>query len=250
MARTLKVVDTHAHLGECCVFGLLSTEEQLLRRMDECGIDATIVQPYPGAKNAGETHDRIAELCVKHPGRFFGLASVSPHGDHEAYRGEVERCIRDLNFVGVKLHTIGHSVNPLTEDGDLVFSTAHELGVPVMVHTGPGIPFALPSLCIPAAQKYPGLNIILAHAGFAVFSAEAQVAASVCGNLYLETSWCIGEDIRWMISTIGQDRVMMGSDLPTNVPVEVAKYRALDLEPEVYDRVMGGTAIDIFKLSS
>lgn len=250
MARSLKVVDAHAHLGECCVFGLLSTEEQLLRRMDESGVDATIVQPFPGATNAAESHDRIAEMCAKHPGRFFGLASVSPHGDHDAYRREIERCVRDLNFVGVKLHTIGHGVNPLSEDGDLVFSTAHELGIPAMVHTGPGIPFALPSLCIPAAQKYPGLKIVLAHAGFSVFSAEAQVAASVCGNLYLETSWCIGEDIRWMISTIGQDRVMMGSDLTTNVPVEVAKYRALDLEPEVYDKAMGGNAVEVFKLSS
>ena len=74
---------------------------------------------------------------------------------------------------------------------------------------------------MPAARKYPKLNIILAHAGFAVFTAEAQVAASICGNLYLETSWCIGEDIRWMIDTIGADRVMLGADLPSNVPVEL-----------------------------
>ncbi|HUY12841.1 MAG TPA: amidohydrolase family protein [Terriglobia bacterium] len=250
MARTLKVIDAHAHLGECCVFDLVSTEEELIRRMDQSGIDATIVQPYPGAKEAAKTHDRIAELCQKHPGRFFGLASVSPHGDHDAYRREVERCIKDLHFVGVKLHTIGHGVNPLTEDGDFVFATGHDLGIPVMVHTGPGIPFALPSLCIPAAQKYPRLKIVLAHAGFGVFSAEAQVAASVCGNLYLETSWCIGEDIRWMISTLGPERVMMGADLPSNVPVEIAKYKALDLEPRVYAQVTGATAIDVFKLSS
>lgn len=244
-----KVVDTHAHLGECCVFGLISTEEEMIRRMDECKVDATIVQPYPGAKKAAQVHDRIAELCAKHPGRFFGLASLSPHGNREAYQREVERCVKDLHFVGLKLHTIGHAVNPLSEDGDLVFATAHEFGIPAMVHTGPGVPFALPALCIPAAQRYPGLNIILAHAGFAVFSAEAQVAASVCGNLFLETSWCIGEDIRWMISTIGPDRVMMGADLPSNVPVEIAKYRALDLTPEVYDKVLGGTAVDVFKLS-
>jgi hypothetical protein len=34
-----------------------------------------------------------------------------------------------------------------------------------------------------------------------------------------------------MISTIGSDRVMMGADLRSNVLVEFAKYRALDLEP-------------------
>jgi predicted TIM-barrel fold metal-dependent hydrolase len=140
-------------------------------------------------------------------------------------------------------------VNPLSADGDFVFATGHDLGIPVMVHTGPGVPFALPALCIPAARKYPGLKIVLAHAGFAVFTAEAQVAASVCGNLYLETSWCIVEDIRWMISTIGPDRVMMGSDLPSNVPVEVAKYKALELDPQVYARVMAGNAVEVFKLS-
>jgi predicted TIM-barrel fold metal-dependent hydrolase len=117
-----------------------------------------------------------------------------------------------------------------------------------MVHTGPGIPFALPSLCIPPARKYPNLKIILAHAGFGVFSAEAQVAASVCNNLYLETSWCIGEDILWMIQTIGPDRLMMGADLTNNIPVEVAKFKALNLDPETYAKVMSTTAIKTFKL--
>jgi predicted TIM-barrel fold metal-dependent hydrolase len=78
---------------------------------------------------------------------------------------------------------------------------------------------------------------------------EAQVVASVCGNLYLKTSWCIGEEICWMISTIGPDRVMMGADLPSDAPVEIAKYRALDLTTDVYVKVMDGTAIDVFKLS-
>lgn len=53
-----------------------------------------------------------------------------------------------------------------------------------------------------------------------------------------------------MISTLGPERVMMGADLPSNVPVEVAKYKALDLEPEAYEKVMGRTAVDVFKLSS
>jgi predicted TIM-barrel fold metal-dependent hydrolase len=244
-----KVIDTHAHLGECCVFGLYATEEDMIRRMDECGVDATIVQPYPGATDYTRTHNEIAELCAKHPGRFFGLASVSPHIGKDKYQREIERCVKELKFVALKIHTIGHAVNPLTEDADMAFSTANHLGIPAMVHTGAGIPFSLPALCIPAANKYPGLKIVLAHAGGGIVSAEAQVAASVCDNLYLETSWCIGEDIRWMINTIGPDRVMMGADLPSNVPVELAKYRALDLAPDVYDKVVGGTAVDIFKLT-
>ena len=76
------------------------------------------------------------------------------------------------------------------------------------------------------------------------------MAASICGNLYLETSWCLGEDIRWMINTIGADRVMMGADLPSNVPVEFAKYRALEYEDQtIYDKVFGQTAVDVFNLT-
>src|SRR6202012_4283295 len=78
-ATMTKKIDTHAHLGECCVFGLYATEEDMIRRMDESGVDATIVQPYPGAKDYVKRHDEIAELCAKYPGRFFGLASLSPH---------------------------------------------------------------------------------------------------------------------------------------------------------------------------
>jgi len=244
-----KKIDTHAHLGECCVFGLYATEEDMLRRMDESGVDATIIQPYPGATDYHQRHDEIADLCARHPGRFFGLASVSPHVGKDKYQREIERCVKDLKFVALKLHTIGHAVNPLTEDGDLVFATAFQFGIPAMVHTGAGIPFSLPALCMPAANKYPDLKIILAHAGGGIVSAEAQVAASICKNLYLETSWCLGEDIRWMINTIGPDRIMMGADLPSNVPVEFAKYKALEIEPAVYDKVMGETAIDVFKLT-
>jgi hypothetical protein len=243
-----KKIDTHAHLGECCVFGLYATEEDMIRRMDESKVDATIVQPYPGAKDYVKRHDEIAELCAKYPGRFFGLASLSPHVGKDVYQREIERCVKDLKFVALKIHTIGHAVNPLSEDADVAFATAQHFGIPCMVHTGMGIPFSLPALCIPAANKYPDLKIVLAHAGGGILSAEAQVAASLCSNLYLETSWCIGEDIRWMINTIGPDRVMLGADLPSNVPAEFAKYQALDLAPDVYDKVMGGTAIDVFNL--
>src|SRR5512146_952036 len=90
MASNGKLVDAHEHLGDCRVFGLNTNEDDLLRRMEDCEIDAMIVQPYPGATNAMKTHDRIANLCAKHPGRFFGLASLNPHQDRDAYRKEIE----------------------------------------------------------------------------------------------------------------------------------------------------------------
>ena len=65
MQGNLTVIDTHAHLGECCVFGLISTEEEMMRRMDENDVDATIVpQPYPGSKEPGKTQTIKSRSCA------------------------------------------------------------------------------------------------------------------------------------------------------------------------------------------
>jgi predicted TIM-barrel fold metal-dependent hydrolase len=71
---------------------------------------------------------------------LFWFSQLSPHTGRDKYQREIERYVKDLKFIAVKLHTIGYGVNPLTEDGDMVFATAFELGIPAMVHTGAGIP--------------------------------------------------------------------------------------------------------------
>ena len=71
--------------------------------------------------------------------------------------------------------------------------------------------------------------MILAHAGWGLYSAEAMVAAEVCENLYLEPSWCPGYMARQMVERFGAGRVLFGSDHLTNLPVELTKYRSLGL---------------------
>jgi uncharacterized protein len=244
----MDIIDAHIHLGECRVFGLDVSEQEILDGMDRNGINAAIIQPFPGCREYRTTHDRIANMASKYPQRVFGLCSLSPHRDRNEYETEVERCVKQLGFVALKLHTIGHAVLPLTEDGMTAFETAATLGIPLMVHTGTGIPFAQPSLCLPAAKKFPHLTIILAHAGFTVVSAEAQIFASEYENIYLETSWCTSLDIGWMVRSLGSERVMFGSDLPSNMSSELAKYRSLELDGNSLEAVLAGTARKVFRL--
>lgn len=58
-----------------------------------------------------------------------------------------------------------------------------------MVHTGAGIPFALRSMVIPIARKFPDLNIVLAHGGNNISAGEALIVAQECDNVLLEPSW-------------------------------------------------------------
>ncbi len=242
------LIDAHAHLGDCSVFDLEITEEQLLAALDKHHVDAAIVQPFPGAGNASAVHDRIAELARNHPGRIFGLASISPHLPREQYTAEIERCVRDLGFIGVKLHTFGHAVNPGSKDAQTVYEVALGLDVPVMAHTGTGVPFALPSLFIPVARSHPQLRLVLAHAGFGIYTPEAAVVARECPNVYLETSWCAPQAIRLLIRTLKPGRVMFGSDLPINLGVELAKVEAVAPEPAQREAFLASAAAVVFRL--
>ncbi len=244
----MKIIDIHAHLGSCKVFDQSIGEEDLLRAMDENNIEAMIVQPFPGVSDARAVHDRIAKLGSRHPGRIFGMVSINPHIGREQYITEVERCIKDLRFVAIKLHTIGHAISPLSEDADIVFKTAERLKVPVMVHTGLGTPFSNPSLCIPKAKEYPNVPIILSHSGFCILAAEAYIAAKECQNIYLGSAWTPVVDLEFLIKGIGASRIMFESDFPINIPVELAKFKALKLSKEELQECLRAVAKKVFNL--
>lgn len=129
-----------------------------------------------------------------------------------------------------------------------IYRIALELDIVVMIHTGNGVPNALPSLCIPMARKFPALRIVLAHAGGGMFGAEAIVAAQECDNIYLETSWTTVYDLDAMVKKLGPERVMLGTDLVSNIPVELAKYRSLGLPEGDLEWCFGKTAAAVFRI--
>lgn len=246
----MKVIDAHAHLGRCRVFDLEVSARDLLAAMDRNGIYAAVVMPFPGAIDPKSVHDDIGKLAQAHPGRIYGMVNLNPHCDPDEYFAEAQRCVRDLGFVGLKLHTIGHAVNPLSRDAAQVFETARELNVPVMVHSGPGTPFALPSHLLPRAKEFPDVSIVIAHAGFIFYTGEAYVVARECPNVYLETSWLFPDDLRWLIHAVGAERIMMGTDLPRNVAPTLAICEAAGLTEEEKNWYMGGTAARVFKIET
>jgi predicted TIM-barrel fold metal-dependent hydrolase len=241
------IIDAHGHLGWSDIFSAGVSEEVLVETKRANGIDVGMVMPAAGSDPL-TTHDAIFDLCKRHEGAFFGIASMTPLIGADAYRAEARRCIRELGFKAIKLHPLAHAVSPVLPVADVVFEMAFELGVPVMVHTGTGVPFALPSLLIRRARQFPDMKIILAHAGFAIYTEEAIIAAEVCENIYLEPTWCLAGDIRRMVKMLGPERVMFGGDLPVNVPIELAKYNTLDLTPDERRWCLAGTARAVFDL--
>lgn len=249
MPGATRVIDAHCHIGYSIASGVAITEEELLAVMAANGVDAAMVMPQPHqGLEVAPIHDRIARFVKQHPGTIYGMANVSPRLPEADYRREVSRCVRALGFRALKLDPSVHALAPNHPRCEIIFASARELGVPVLIHTGLGVPNALPALAIPPALRYPDVTIVLAHAGFAVFAAEAIVAAQVCPNIVLEPSWCASFQVADMVRAIGADRVMYGSDHPSNVASELAKLGAIGLDGAQRDLVLGGTARRVFAL--
>ena len=243
------IVDAHTHIGIERLYNLVMTSEDLLRTMEKNDIDKAIVQPQAGAPDIMSNHEEIAELCIKYPGRIYGMASFNPvMDDEQEYFERVRWAIEDLGFKGIKLHTNGHGISPLNPYSQRVFEAGMRFSVPVMIHTGAGVPNALPSLCIPPARKYPQLKLVLAHAGGGTYAAEAQIVAQECDNVYLETSWVSPPEVGGFIQAIGSERVMYGSDIFENVAAYLALYYNLGLSEDDLARVLGKTATDLYNL--
>jgi predicted TIM-barrel fold metal-dependent hydrolase len=241
------VIDAHCHIGTSLVSGVEITEEQLLRSMADNGIGTAMVMPQPHQGiEVAPVHDRIARFAEANPGVVYGMVNLSPRLEEGEYRAEIARCIRGYGFRAIKLDPLVSALPINHARCEIVFATAREYGVPVIIHTGMGVPNALPSLAIPPALRYPGVTIVLAHAGFAIFAAEAIVAAQVCANIVLEPSWCASYQVAEMVRAIGAERVMFGSDHPSNVASELAKLRNIGLTEEQLGAVLGGTARRVF----
>jgi predicted TIM-barrel fold metal-dependent hydrolase len=242
----MTLIDAHLHLGPCRVFDAEIQAADLLDTLERNAVDKALVMPFPGAADAAAVHDDIAALAHE-TGRVAGIVNLNPHRDRAAYAAEAERCVRELGFVALKLHTVGHAVDPMSRDGAMVFEEATRLGVPVMIHTGGvGEPFASPSHCLPLARRFPETKVVLAHAGGGISTREAGIVAAECDNVWLETSWCSILDLLGLVEHVGAARLMMGSDSLENLPLAIQHYRSLGLDDAALDRCLGGPAAEVF----
>jgi predicted TIM-barrel fold metal-dependent hydrolase len=222
----MRIIDTHVHLGDCRMCEYDNSETEVLRVLEENGVSTALLQPFPNPRDVQKVHERISELSRKNPGKVYGIISVNPHCEAQAYRNRVRNILEDGGFVAIKLHTLGHAIVPDSKDAHTLYEIAGELNLPVMVHTGL-TNFGEPALVVGPALRYPKVKFILAHCGWGGHAAQAIAAAKVSNNIYLETSWISIEDKLAAISSLGPERVMLGSDTLLNMGVEIYQYQSL-----------------------
>ncbi|MDF2721600.1 MAG: amidohydrolase [Paenibacillus sp.] len=246
------IVDVHAHLGWDQVFDEMFTKEEQLAKHREYGISRTILQPASchDLDTVCSQHDSIAAVCKAYKGMFYGMANPNPHLPDKDYEAEVRRCVEQLGFIGIKMHTFAHAVNPNGSAGRKVLELARKLNVPVMVHTGAGIPFANPSQLLTAAERYPDVNIVLAHCGMMIMAGETQLAMSRCANLYADITWTAGFHLLHWVKELGAHRFLFGTDHADNTGTELAKVRTCGLSAAEQEWVLYKSACKLYSMGT
>lgn len=81
-----------------------------------------------------------------------------------------------------------------------------------------------------------------------MYTDEAFVAAKTFENIILELSWCPTYAVRKMVDQIGAERMVMGSDHISNLPVELVKFDSIGLTDQQLEQIFYKTPQRVFNL--
>jgi aminocarboxymuconate-semialdehyde decarboxylase len=241
-----------------------------------------------GSAIARINNDALATACARHPARFVPLASV-PLQDPPAAARELERAAQ-LGLRGVEIPPNVCEQGLDEPQFEVFWEAAEGLQMVVCIHPFDAAPqgmlarYGLGNLVgnpydtgLAAAlliyggvlERHPALRVVLYHGGGAFPSLvgrldmgyrvypECQAAIprppSTYVNQFAFDIIAFRQDmLRYMINTYGAEHLVVGSDypLPAGLAHPVAEVKALGLDSETENAVLGGNASRLLRLAS
>ncbi len=246
------IIDPHVHVGHDTTWDSNRTEDEIIMKMNEVGIEAAIVQPaqFVTFDDYCNCHNRIHDFHLKHPHRIFGMFSLNPHYDEDLYRKEAHRCVDKLGFVAMKLTPLTHIMSGSVRRSRLAFEVARELNVPLMIHQGTGLPWSSAITFYDLIKEFSDVSIVLAHCGTYENEEEDIFVAKKCENVFLELSVRTPnmQNIKYFAQEIGSHRMMFASDSPDEMAHVKWEIENCGLSEKEITDILGQTAKKVFKL--
>ena len=246
--------------------------EKLIAEMDDAGIDQSVifgvdwaygVTGEPKVSNR-EQNKYLAEYAQEYPGRFIPLAALDPRRPDVIQ--QATEAIEEWGMKGFKLMpSAGFMPNdPLCFP---FYEKCAEWDVPIMFHSG-GLEFnwqySQPNLIASAAEEFPTVKMIMAHAGLESWE-QCRLACAALPNVYMDISirqfdYQINKQkfytwLRDMIDWTGPWKILFATDaplptfyLPTKDWVQAIREPDTDIEftREERDIILGKAAEAVF----
>lgn len=99
------IIDADTHISPTGEDTYAITCEELIRRMDDAGVDRALtwLRP-PYMRDITPSNRYVFEAVRAHPDRLLGFGWVDPHFGLERARDEIKHCLEEYQFFGVKLN--------------------------------------------------------------------------------------------------------------------------------------------------
>jgi hypothetical protein len=244
------IVDAHAHVWQSFMSFRCPPVEEIVAGMEAAGIEMTLISSLSGLLHTDPHDDNlyVRSLVEDNPARFRGVAVVTPYAGREALE-ELEICLRDYRFVGLKLHPWLQGYYGGADFLSPLLDLCRSYSVPVLFHTGTP-PYAQAYHIWVQAMRFPKTTFILGHMGLNYQWRDALEVGRVCPNAFLDTSGIsFTFAVKRAIRELGAERILFGSDNPFLFPdIELGKVQRLGLPSEQLDLILRDNAVRLFGL--
>jgi len=221
--------------------------DRLVKLFDEVSRDyrAVLFPPVTVYPQNKEMYEALRNYPKKE--RFIPCAFINPNL-YDSLE-ELETCVRKYRFKGVKLMPTRHRYNIDCIVTHPVMKRAGELGLPVTIHSSSEGGY--PSLIGRLAEKFPDVPIIMDHAGYRYFRAEAIEAGKKYKNLYFGMSLVTEPDyIDEVAEKIGPDRIIYGSNAEGGIPkIGLMVFEYTRLSKEEKEMALGKNLARLLRIS-
>lgn len=201
------------------------------------------------------SNEEVAAFIKQYPDRFVGIASVPLNKPMQAL-AEFRRCIKDLDFKGLRIVQWLWNLPPTHAYYYPLFAACVEMNVPVCLqvgHTGPLMPSEV-GRPIPyidqIAIDFPDLKIVCGHIGYP-WTTEMIAVATKHTNVYIDTSAYTAkrypQELVDYMKKHGQHKVLFGTNYPMITPTKCLEHLDnLELSPEVSRKFLFENAARVF----
>ena len=234
------LIDAHTHIGQNDPDGYRCSRKELVGALE--AIDArAFVFPMHEPDGYPPANDMVLAEADAAGGRLCAFCRLDPA---DSPGTEARRCVA-AGARGIKLHPRAEGFNLDHPALESVYAFADEERLPILCHAGRGIP-ALGRHAIEVCSRYPGLRLILAHAGISDLSWIWREAADH-PNLFFDTAWWSPSDLQALFALVPPGQILMASDAPYGTPAFAATMAIrhglqVGLDPDAVRGVLGAQA--------
>ncbi|MEO6876447.1 MAG: amidohydrolase family protein [Opitutaceae bacterium] len=194
---------------------------------------------------------KVQQFC---PGYFSTLCFLNPTLGERAVNRELERCLTQHRFVGIKLEICNNASDACMKP---VMAAARRWNLPVLQHTWSMTHIRQRSFhtdpidTATLARRNPDVTIIMAH----LTGCETRGVLEIkdLPNVYIDTSGGPPVDglVEYAVEQLGVERVLHGSDLPGRaVAVSIERIRGARLTAAEKHLILFANAARLLRLPS